>query len=281
MDLDYEAAAAAIHRIATQLGMDDVALAEGMLAIINAKMADAIRTITIQLGIDPDSSRWSPTAGPARCTRPGWPRARHRGDPGSVEPGDLFGMGHAPDRHPPGSRRQLLPGGGHRDGGRRGRGLRRLEGEGRALLADEDVSPEHVLTERTADMRYVGQEYFVTVPVGADIDLEALRRASTTPTGSDTATLRRTRLWSSSICGWPLSVPRRRTHGYVPRSDGRDPVIATHNVASTDIASDAGRRPGPHGAGTSFQVPWWWRKQAPRRSSRPGTSRASTIWATS
>ena len=39
--------------VAEQLGLDDEALAEGMLAIVNAKMADAMRTITIRRGIDP------------------------------------------------------------------------------------------------------------------------------------------------------------------------------------------------------------------------------------
>ena len=107
MDLDHEAAAAAIHRIATQLGMDDVALAEGMLAIINAKMADAIRTITIQRGIDRQFTMVA-TAVPARCTRPGWPRSWASRRSWFRGAGDFFGMGHAPDRHPPGSRRSFF-----------------------------------------------------------------------------------------------------------------------------------------------------------------------------
>src|SRR2546427_9217056 len=42
MSLDEGAAQRALHTIATQIGLDDVAFAEGMLAIINAKMADAM-----------------------------------------------------------------------------------------------------------------------------------------------------------------------------------------------------------------------------------------------
>src|SRR5207237_6390048 len=53
MRLDEEAAAGAVRGMAAQVGLDDVALAEGMLSIINAKMADAMRTITVKQGIDP------------------------------------------------------------------------------------------------------------------------------------------------------------------------------------------------------------------------------------
>jgi N-methylhydantoinase A len=53
MTLDENASAQAIHRVAVQLGLDNIALAEGMLSVINAKMADGIRTITVAQGIDP------------------------------------------------------------------------------------------------------------------------------------------------------------------------------------------------------------------------------------
>src|SRR5438132_12168151 len=53
MKLDKQAAETAIRNIANQLGLSAEALAEGMLAIINARMADAMRTITVKQGIDP------------------------------------------------------------------------------------------------------------------------------------------------------------------------------------------------------------------------------------
>ena len=53
MTLDEDAAARAIRHRAEQIGLNDVAFAEGMLAIANAKMADAMRTITVEQGIDP------------------------------------------------------------------------------------------------------------------------------------------------------------------------------------------------------------------------------------
>src|SRR5260370_16775411 len=53
MKREKQAADSAIRNIADQLGLSAEALAEGMLAIINAKMADAMRTITVKQGIDP------------------------------------------------------------------------------------------------------------------------------------------------------------------------------------------------------------------------------------
>ena len=47
------AAARTARRSDRRSGSDDVEFAEGMLAIINAKMADAMRTITVKQGIDP------------------------------------------------------------------------------------------------------------------------------------------------------------------------------------------------------------------------------------
>ena len=53
MELDLQAAGTALKRLSRQLGMEATALAEGVFSIINAKMADAIRTITVRQGIDP------------------------------------------------------------------------------------------------------------------------------------------------------------------------------------------------------------------------------------
>ena len=110
MDLDYHAAASTIRSVASQLELSDVELAEGMLAIINAKMADAIRTITIKQGIDP--REFSMVAfGGAGSMHAVW-LARELGIREVIvpwSPGDLLGVGNAADRHPPRSDHQLLP----------------------------------------------------------------------------------------------------------------------------------------------------------------------------
>ena len=53
MGLDLGLAGQAVAGIAKKLGLATEAMAQGILDIVNARMADAIRTITIRRGIDP------------------------------------------------------------------------------------------------------------------------------------------------------------------------------------------------------------------------------------
>ena len=53
MALDEAAARQAIHDLARQLGLSDVEAAEGIVTILNNNMANAIRSRTVQKGIDP------------------------------------------------------------------------------------------------------------------------------------------------------------------------------------------------------------------------------------
>jgi N-methylhydantoinase A len=53
MTLDVEAARNAVETVAKPLGMKIEEMAQGIIDIVNAKMADAIRTITVKKGIDP------------------------------------------------------------------------------------------------------------------------------------------------------------------------------------------------------------------------------------
>lgn len=53
MTLDVEAAREAVAGLAEELGLDTVELAEGICDVINAKMAQAIRTLTVEKGIEP------------------------------------------------------------------------------------------------------------------------------------------------------------------------------------------------------------------------------------
>lgn len=53
MTLDVAAAESAINSLGQELGLDGVALAEGICDVANAKMAQAIRTLTVEKGIEP------------------------------------------------------------------------------------------------------------------------------------------------------------------------------------------------------------------------------------
>jgi N-methylhydantoinase A len=166
MTLDRAAAQRAIGTIADQLGLHDEALAEGMLAIVNAKMADAMRTITIRRGIDPrDYSLVAfGGAGPMHAVA-----LAEELDISEVivpwAPGTFsaWGMLQSDIRHDlartfyapladttPGTIEAIFAD---------------LEEQGRQVLRAEEVADERMRFICTADMRYVGQEYFVNMVV--------------------------------------------------------------------------------------------------------------------
>jgi N-methylhydantoinase A len=167
MGLDEKAAARAIHGMAAQVGLDDVAFAEGMLAIINARMADAMRTITVKQGIDPRNFSLVAFGGAGPMHAVWLAKELEISEvivPWSPGTFSAWGMLQTDIRH---DVSQTFY--------RRLDGLpmadvdhvfKLLEGQGREILHGEGVPDAQIHFLRTADMRYVGQEY--TVNVAAD-----------------------------------------------------------------------------------------------------------------
>ena len=166
MRLDVDAAAAALRSVASAVGLDEAALAEGMLAIVNAKMADAMRTITVKQGIDPREYALVAFggAGPMHAV---W--LAEELDIAEVivpwSPGTFsaWGMLQTDMRHDLartfyhplesiGADPPLAV-------------FDELEREGGELLREESVAAADTYFARFADMRYVGQEYSVTLPI--------------------------------------------------------------------------------------------------------------------
>ena len=175
MQLDFDAAANAIHTLAQELGLEDVELAEGILAIINAKMADAIRTITIKQGIDPREFAIVAFGG-AGSMHAVW-LARELEIPEIIVPWSpgtfsAWGMLQTDIRRDLTANffRQLAT----LDPAEVTQTYQRLSDEGRDLLFEEQVGDEAVSFEYSADMRYVGQEYSVNVPIQLPIDLDVI-----------------------------------------------------------------------------------------------------------
>ena len=175
MWLDEELTARAIHEMAQQVGLDDVAFAEGMLSIINARMADAMRTITIEQGIDPRQFSLVAFggAGPMHAV---WlaeeleiSEVISPWSPGTFS---AWGMLQTDLRHDL-TRNFYRPLDGM-DAKEIERVYEELHEEGRAALREEGFEPGNMYFERSADMRYVGQEYSVNVRVGDKIDLEEI-----------------------------------------------------------------------------------------------------------
>lgn len=166
MKLDRQAAEKAILSVADQLGLTPEALAEGMLAVINARMADAMRTITVRQGIDPREYSLVAFggAGPMHAVA-----LAEELDIKEVivpwAPGTFsaWGMLQTNVRHDltqtfyqamQATTLEKLEA-----------VYEQLEEQGRASLRAEEVPGEQMGFLRTADMRYIGQEYSVNVPV--------------------------------------------------------------------------------------------------------------------
>jgi N-methylhydantoinase A len=175
MRLDDQAAARAVQLVAGQIGLDDTALAEGMLAIVNANMADAMRTITVKQGIDPrDFSLVAfGGAGPMHAA---WLaqelEIREVIVPWSPGTFSAWGMLQTDIRHD--VVRSFYRPLADLEGTAVSEVLVELQEEAAALLASEAIEAGDHYFARSADMRYVGQEYTVHVPIGADVELTGL-----------------------------------------------------------------------------------------------------------
>lgn len=167
MALDVDAAHRAIAtHVADPLGLDVVAAAQGILAIADAAMANAVRAVTTERGLDPRDFTLVAAGG--------------AGPMHVVDVAVELGIGRVLVPHAPGtfSALGMLTADLRRDYVRTyftefddadlaalERLYRQLEEQGRA-----DVGTDEVTCERSADIRYVGQEHSVTVPVAGALD---------------------------------------------------------------------------------------------------------------
>lgn len=178
LTLDAGAARSAMERLGSGFGMDAQAMAQGVVDIINAKMADAIRTITVRRGIDPrDFSLVAfGGAGPAQAAALA-AELEIREVIVPVHPGafSAWGMLQTDIRHD--LKETLFGFWDALEPSEIETRFARLEGEGRDQLAGEGVAESAIAFERAADFRYLGQEYVLTVPVpGGSLDMAAIRR---------------------------------------------------------------------------------------------------------
>lgn len=175
MALNEEKTALAIQEMAEEVGLDDVAFAEGMLTIINAKMADAMRTITVEQGIDPrDFSLVAfGGAGPMHAV---WLARELEIDEVIVPrtPGTFsaWGMLQTDVRHDF-TQNFYFPAA-ELDPQEIAKVYDELEEEGARELAAEGVEKQAMYYTYSADMRYIGQEYTVNVPIERPINIERI-----------------------------------------------------------------------------------------------------------
>lgn len=175
MSLDADAAATTIEELAGQANMEAVAFAEGILAISNAAMADAMRTITVKEGVDPRDFTLVAFGGAGPMAAVFLAEELDIGEvlvprfPGTFS---AWGMLQTDLRH------DLTTSFFRAAGGVAVTELEALyaglEDEGLDAVVQEGISADRVSYQRSADMRYTGQEYTINLPLPAGLDMDTL-----------------------------------------------------------------------------------------------------------
>lgn len=171
MPLDEQAARDSVTRLADGLSLALEEAAEGILGVINSVMANAIRTLTIEKGWDPREFAIVAYGGAGPLHAAFLAQELQIGKvivPASPGTFSARGMLSTDMRHDL-VRPVLAPLGGVDPLELQGI-FEELEAEARAALADQGVSEREVIPVRSADIRYVGQEYFVNMPCPTPLD---------------------------------------------------------------------------------------------------------------
>lgn len=170
MSLDVEAAHRAVAALAGQLGMEPVRLAEGICQVANAKMAQAIRTITVDHGIEPREFALMAFGGAGAMHAVFIARELGIGEvvvprfPGAFSAWGMLEADVRRDLTEPHFRGQESL-----DGPAMAAALAALEVSALAELAAQGVPAARRRVEHAVDMRYEGQDYTLTIPLeGAD-----------------------------------------------------------------------------------------------------------------
>ena len=165
MPLDRTAADDALSAVGSHLGLDSVNLAAGMVAVADSAMANAIREITVVRGIDPREFSLVAFggAGPLHAVAIAEELEIDTviipADPGVLS---AYGMLQSDTRHDVVQSFFVRVAEAAEDS--ISATLAELESRARQLLKDDGVPDEAVQLDVSADLRYAGQEYTVTIP---------------------------------------------------------------------------------------------------------------------
>jgi len=176
MSLDADAAWDVVTKqVAEPLDLEPVEAASGIIRIINAKMGHAIRAITVERGLDPREFVLLSFGGAgamhacALAEELSIPRVLI---PMATGQFSALGMLLSDIRHD--LVRVSLSLATNLDAGTVEGRYQELVAEGRGMLAEEGVNEAQMAFQRSLDMRYVGQEYTVTVPVPDELSSDWL-----------------------------------------------------------------------------------------------------------
>lgn len=172
MSLDAAAATQAMERLAPEANLDPTAFAEGILAISNAAMADAMRTITVSQGVDPREFTLvafggaGPMAAAFLAEELDIREVLIPRFPGTFS---AWGMLQTDLRHD--FTMSFYRPAQSVDMGELESSYLELEAEGKQSVLNEGIAEKDISYQRSADMRYTGQEYTINVAVAGAIDM--------------------------------------------------------------------------------------------------------------
>src|SRR5213594_4926957 len=173
MTLDVGAAERAVAAIGQRLGVDRVVAAAGIHRVVNARIADQIRLVTIKRGYDPRQFSLvvlggaGPVHGAALAAEMGMAEVLVPEAPGVLA---AFGLLAAAIEHH--HARTLQTRTDVADLAAVNRCLAELDAAGRARMHEAGVAAGDVRVTYAADMRYVGQAYELEVPIAAPVTPE-------------------------------------------------------------------------------------------------------------
>jgi N-methylhydantoinase A len=168
MTLDVDAARRAVGELAAELGLDTVELAEGICDVINAKMAQAIRTLTVEKGIEPRDFALVAFggAGPMHAAF-----LAQELEVSEVivprHPGAFSAWGMLETEIRKDFARAYFTPLADLDHDHLASAAATQEREAIEALAEDGVAPGLARVEHALDIRYVGQEYTLTIPLAS------------------------------------------------------------------------------------------------------------------
>src|SRR6266853_993695 len=164
LTLDVAAAERAVAVLGRRLGLDPVAAAAGIHRVVNARMADQIRLVTIKRGWDPRQFSLVVLGGAGLAEELGMADVVVPEAPGVLA---AFGLLAAAIEHHHARTLQARTDAADLDA--INTCLGELDAAGRARMDEEGVPAPAVRVAYAADMRYVGQAYELEVPIAAPV----------------------------------------------------------------------------------------------------------------
>jgi N-methylhydantoinase A len=169
LELDAEAAEAAVERVAASLGLSTTAAAAGIHTILNARMADEIRLVSVQRGYDPRDfglvalGGGGPVHGGALTLELDLARMIVPEAPGVLSAFGLLVSDVELEQVATLSGRAAQI-----DDEQVAGALAELERRGAEQMRSDGVPLDRVLVRRLAEVRYAGQSYELAVPMASD-----------------------------------------------------------------------------------------------------------------